>query len=133
MRSESSPDGVLRVRLCIVLYGMYQTFVRAITDTLVSQKDKRWWEASLVEKLALMHSFGEGEQKGMRTKILSVERFAKAKVVDLRLEAKLDTAQMVSSQQSGRCVRDVCDFVVRTDRFSSNAHASFGIWVNWTL
>ena len=29
----------------------------------MKQKDKRWWEASLVEKLALMHSFGEGEQK----------------------------------------------------------------------
>ena len=55
-----------------------------------------------MEKLALMHSFGEGEQKGMRIKILSVERFAKAKVVDLRMEAKLDTAQMVRVPASFR-------------------------------
>lgn len=84
------------------LYAAYQTFVNAITNTLVNQKDKRWWEASLVEKLALMHSFGEGEHKGMRIKILSVERFAKAKVVDLRMEAKLDTSQMVRVHASHR-------------------------------
>ena len=36
-----------------------------------------------------------GGAQGMRVKILSVERFAKTKVVDLRMEEKLDTAEMV--------------------------------------
>jgi len=69
-------------------------------------KENTWWEAKLVQKVALVYAWAEGWTPGLRIKILDLAKYCTVKVLDLRIQAKQSVTDVVVLHSGAIAIKD---------------------------